>query len=141
MKSIIKKLLKNRSDLTKISWQFIKFSIVGLSNTIISLSVYYFFLVIGINYICANAAGFLISVLNAFYWNNKYVFTDKTENNRNKAFIKVFITYGWSFLLSILMIFIMVDFLKISQWIAPIIRLIITVPLNFLLNKFWAFKK
>lgn len=29
----------------------------------------------------------------------------------------------------------------VSEWIAPIINLLVSVPLNFLINKFWAFKK
>jgi putative flippase GtrA len=34
----------------------------------------------------------------------------------------------------------MVNYLNISEFIAPILNLIITIPLNFLLNKFWAFR-
>ncbi|NFO13789.1 GtrA family protein [Clostridium botulinum] len=138
--SFIKKINFD-NKLWKISWQFIKFGIVGFSNTVISLIIYYIFIAKGVNYLFANTLGFLVSVINAFYWSNKYVFTDKTETNPKKAFIKVFMTYGGSFLLSTLLIFIMVDYLKISQWIAPLIRLIVTVPLNFIINKLWAFRK
>lgn len=138
--SFIKKI-NFGNNFWKLSWQFIKFCIVGFSNTLISLIIYYIFIARGVNYLLANTLGFLVSVINAFYWNNKYVFTDKTETNENKAFIKVFVTYGGSFLLSTFLIFIMVDYLKISQWMAPIMRLIVTFPLNFIINKLWAFRK
>ncbi|MEW9937944.1 GtrA family protein [Clostridium butyricum] len=138
--SFIKKINFD-NNFWKLSWQFVKFGIVGFSNTLISLIIYYIFIARGVNYLFANTLGFLVSVINAFYWNNKYVFTDKTETNGKKAFIKVFMTYGGSFLLSTFLIFIMVDYLNISQWIAPIIRLIVTVPLNFIINKLWAFRK
>ena len=33
-----------------------------------------------------------------------------------------------------------IDACGVSEYVAPIINLLVTVPLNFLLNKFWAFK-
>ena len=54
--------------------QFLKFSIVGLSNTIVSYLVYAALLFIGVNYIVANIVSYFAGVINSFYWNNKYVF-------------------------------------------------------------------
>ncbi|MEG2295371.1 MAG: GtrA family protein, partial [Oscillospiraceae bacterium] len=68
-----------------------------------------------------------------------YVF-DKKEKGHLKALFKTFISYGVTFILSTFLLFIMVDYLSISQVIAPLLNLIITIPLNFLLNKFWAMK-
>lgn len=118
--------------------QFFKFGIVGISNTLISLATYYLLVYLGVHYIIANTAGFLLSVCNAFYWNSKYVFKNSNET-KGRAFIKVFLSYGGSFLLSTFIIFVLVDLLSISEWLAPILRLIVTVPLNFVVNKLWAF--
>lgn len=125
--------------LGKIIIQFIKFGIVGVSNTLISLLIYYALIYFNINYIVANTFGFIVSVLNSYYWNSKYVF-DKSDKGHLKPVIKTFISYGITFILSTILLIIMVDYLNISQIIAPILNLIITIPLNFLLNKFWAFK-
>jgi putative flippase GtrA len=119
--------------------QFIKFGIVGVSNTLISLLIYYILVYLKINYIIANTIGFIVSVVNAYYWNNKFVFK-KNSSFGIKAIIKTFISYGTTFLLSTILLILMVHYLGISKIISPIIILIITVPLNFLLNKFWAFK-
>ncbi len=129
-----------KGKLIKTGIQFIKFGIVGLSNTIISLLVYYICIWLGLHYILANFLGFLVSVLNAFFWNSKCVFKEKQEKSAPKAFVKVFISYGVSFLLSTILIFLMVEILQISEWLAPLLRLLVTIPLNFLVNKFWAFK-
>ena len=120
--------------------QFIKFGIVGCSNTLINLAVYYLCLYLGINYIIAYTLGFLVSVCNAFYWNNKYVFKNKQEKSLVRAFIKVFASYGFSFVLSLVMMSLMVEILNISFVIAPVLKLVVTIPINFLLNKVWAFK-
>lgn len=120
--------------------QFIKFAIVGFSNTLISLAVYYILVFFGLHYVLANACGFVVSVCNAFYWNNKYVFREKTETSTLRAFGKVFLSYGGSFLLSTVLISLFVEVLHVSEYIAPLLRLVVTVPLNFLVNKLWAFK-
>lgn len=129
----------DKKSLIKLIKQFIKFGIVGLSNTLISLAVYYTLVYFGVQYIVANTLGFIISVINAYYWNNKYVFKKSNESNL-KSMIKTFISYGTTFVLSTILLVMMVDYLNISQNIAPILNLVITIPLNFLLNKFWAFK-
>lgn len=83
--------------------------------------------------------GFIVSVLNAYYWNNKYVFK-KSEKGNVKPIIKTYVSYGSTFLLGLGLLYILVDCLKISGIIAPVINLAVTIPINFLLNKFWAFK-
>lgn len=120
--------------------QFIKFGLVGISNTIISLAVYYIFIFINLDlYIIGSICGFVVGVLNSYYWNNRFVFT--TENrNHLRAILRTFLSYGLTFIISTILLFIMVEFLNISEVIAPLLNLIITVPLNFVLNKFWAFK-
>ncbi|MFA0816580.1 MAG: GtrA family protein [Anaerofustis sp.] len=124
----------------KLLKQFIKFGIVGVSNTLISLAIYYLFVYISSDlYIWGNTVGFVISVLNAYYWNNKYVFKKSSKGNI-KPLLKTYICYGSTFLLGTLLLYVMVHYLSISAWIAPLINLVITIPINFFLNKIWAFK-
>lgn len=121
--------------------QFLKFGIVGISNTVISLATYYLLVFLGVHYLLANAAGFALSVINSYFWNSRYVFKDKTENSKVRAFSKVFLSYLVSFCLSSLLIYLFVQVLSISEYLAPILRLIVTIPLNFFMNKLWAFKE
>ncbi len=124
--------------------QFVKFGIVGVSNTLISYVVYVILVFLGVHYMQASIIGFLISVVNAYYWNNKYVF-EKRENEERiwwKTFAKTFLSYaGTGLLLNNILLFLWVDGLKIHEMLGPIINLFITVPLNFILNKFWAYRK
>lgn len=123
--------------------QFIKFGIVGVSNTAISLLVYY--LVLWINdqwYLAGNVAGWVISVANAFYWNERYVFVQQKHDFKSvaKRIGKTYLSYGGTFLLSTLLLYLEVDVFGWSAVISPVVNLFITIPLNFLLNKFWAFR-
>lgn len=131
------------SNLKKTFFQFIKFSIVGVSNTLISLAIYYIFIFISKDlYMVGNVTGFVISVLNAFYWNNKYVF--KAENTKFSQILlrllKTYVSYGGTFLLTTLLLYLEVDVWHFNEYLAPIVNLCITVPLNFIFNKFWAMK-
>ncbi|HRX49282.1 MAG TPA: GtrA family protein [Spirochaetota bacterium] len=120
--------------------QFIKFGIVGVLNTLIGLGIYYIFIYISVSlYIAGNTVGFIAGVLNSYYWNNKYVF-NKSEEGHLKPLLKTFIAYGGTLILGTILLIIMVQVMHISEWVAPLINLFITVPLNFLMNKFWAFK-
>lgn len=119
--------------------QFVKFGLVGVSNTLLSLAIYYLLVAIGVNFIIANTVAFIISVLNAYYWNNKFVFT-KSSQGHAKALLRTYIAYGSTFLLGTLLLFLMVNHLGISKYVAPLINLCLTIPLNFLINKLWAFK-
>lgn len=130
----IKNMITNRENFI----QFIKFGIVGLSNTFIGLGIYYLLLWLGANYLICNAVSWIISVFNAFYWNNKYVF--KNENTWFNALIRTYISYGFSFLVSTVLLYLFVEWCGISKVLAPVVCLVVTIPLNFLLNKFWTFK-
>lgn len=133
----IKELWKN------IGIQFVKFGLVGASNTVISLITYYIFVFLGLNYLVANFLGFVTGTLNAYYWNSRFVF--KSEDNEStrgiKTIFKTFVAYGATFVLSSALLFLLVQVVGISQMIAPIINLAITTPLNFVINKFWTFTK
>lgn len=123
---------------------FLKFSLVGVSNTIISYTVYVISVAFGLYYMIGNALGFILSVLNSFYWNNNYVFKAKNVVRYEKVIklIKTFITYGITgIVLSSILLYLWIDILNVSKYIAPILNLLITVPLNYLWNRVWTFKR
>lgn len=131
--------------------QFIKFGIIGVSNTVLSYLIYLgslllfrrYHIFISIDYYMAQFTAFLLSVLWSFYWNNKMVFTLEEGEHRHlwKALLKTYISYSFTGLfLNSLLLFLWVDTLHISEYFAPVINLFISVPLNFMINKFWAFK-
>lgn len=132
--------------------QFLKFGIVGVSNTLISYLLYSGSLLIfrrlkifhQSDYLIAQVIQFVLSVLWSFYWNNKKVFVLQEGEKRSmwQALLKTYISYSFTglFLNSALLV-LWIRVLGISEFIAPIINLLVSVPLNFIINKFWAFRK
>lgn len=129
-------------NIGKLAIQFIKFGFVGVSNTLISLAVYYVCLYFGLHYVMANTLGFVVGTINAYFWNNRFVFKKEEGEIRDtqKSVVKVFISYGFTLGLSTVLLAFWVDGLQISENVAPILNLLVTIPLNFVLNKFWAFR-
>ncbi len=131
--------------------QFVKFGIVGVSNTLVGYALYAVCLLLlkklsiltDMDYIIAQTVSFLLSVLWSFYWNNKLVFTLEEHQERNilLALLKTYAAYSFTglFLNNVLLV-LWVQVLQISEFIAPFFSLLISIPINFLLNKFWAFK-
>ena len=132
--------------------QFIKFCFVGLSNTIVAYITYVVVVFIlqkanvltNVDYYVGNVISWIVGVAWSFYWNNRFVFNEEKREGRAifAALLKCYASYAFSgLLIQNLLSWLWVDQLGISKYIAPIINLIVTIPLNFLLNKFWAFKK
>lgn len=131
--------------------QFVKFGIVGVSNTIISYLIYAVSLLAfrkygmftSTDYLAAQFVGFMLSVLWSFYWNNKAVFVLEEGKQRSvwKALLKTYVSYSFTgIFLNTLLIYLWVDLMHISEFLAPMFNLVINVPINFLINKCWAFK-
>ena len=120
--------------------QFLKFGTVGVSNTIISIVIYNGLLFLDVHFIIAYSVAFIVSVINAYIWNRKYVFV-AIVNQEKKTFLKVFLSYGSTFFLGMALLFVMVQYFDISESLAQILLLFITIPVNFLLNKLWAFNE
>lgn len=121
--------------------QLIKFGLVGISNTMISTAITYGFLFVNDDFLYIGyVVGFLISVLNAYFWNSRFVF-DKKPEKEIKAVLKVYVSYGLTFILGFVFMYVFVDVAGQSKWLAQPASLCFTIPLNFLMNKYWAFKK
>ena len=152
-------------------WQFVKFAIVGLSNTLISEGIYTLLVFFRVHYLLAAFIGFSLSVCNAYYWSSRYIFNDNDENGNDgrriwwKQFIKTYLAYFWGYLVSAVLLVFWVEIVDVSSWMVPLagwfavhgakrvdaaflgrvlaagINMLITVPMNFVLNKYWAYGK
>lgn len=132
-----------KSQVKKTVLQIIRFGFVGVLNNLISLVVYYIVVFIRQDiYLLGNALGFLVSTLNAYVWNSRFVFRSGERPSKGKGeLLKTYCVYAVSLCISTLLLYILVDLLRVSTKIAPICSLMVTVPFNFVLNKLWIYRK
>ncbi len=124
--------------------QFVKFGLVGVSNTLVYYGIYSLLVHFGCHYAIANGIGFVISVLNSYLWNSLFVFKKGEGKKRNSAatLVKTFISYALTgLLLQTLLLHLLIDVAGFSKYVAPLLCVCVTTPLNFLLNKFWSFRE
>jgi putative flippase GtrA len=149
-------------------WQFIKFVLVGVSNTAISEGVYAALVFFKVHYLPASFIGFFLSVLNAYYWSSRYVFKETADAEKRtwwKVLAKTYLAYFWGYLVNAALLVLWIDILGIASLTEPLgewctergfasldgvfwgnlmaaaINLVITVPMNFVLNKYWAYRQ
>ncbi len=127
--------------------QFMKFGMVGAINTILSYGItngmYY---LLNLNEQMSNIIAFTITVFISFILNRKFVFNVKNEKNNDaknwiKSLLKVYISYSITGLfLTAGLLYLEEQIFKIPHYIATLMNLVVTIPVNFILNKFWAYK-
>lgn len=129
--------------------QFVKFGLVGVTSTAVSYGINILVLKLlqpyhlSWDYVAGNVVAFLLSVLWSFYWNNKYVFRKGEGQKRNlgKALLKTYVAYGLTgIVLANVLSWVWINVFGISKYVAPLVNLVISIPLNFIINKFWAFR-
>ena len=122
--------------------QFIKFGIIGFTNTVISYvitnSCYY---LLNLHEQVSNVIAFVITVFISFMLNGSFVFTENKEQRKFwKSLAKVYASYSVTGLfLTAILLYIEEQKLGLPHYIATLMNLVVTVPLNFILNKFWAY--
>ena len=141
-------------------FQFVKFGLVGVWNTIFNYVIYLVSLIAlqgaGIDKMTvlgfdnapvavwiATAIGFLISVFVSFLLNSRFVFKLEEGKSRSfgKALLKTYLSYGVTgIVLNPVLNTVWVSVCHISDRIAPLISLVIAISINFLMNKLWSFK-
>jgi len=133
--------------------QFVKFALVGVTNTCMSTFIYWLVMLCldkiggfeGVDIFIANTIAFILSVLWSYMLNSKLVFKEKEDGEKRvwwKTLLKTYAAYAFTGLgLNNLLSYVWVALLGINKYIAPLINLVISVPINYIMNKFWAFRQ
>lgn len=130
------KILENKSFR-----QFIKFSLVGASGTIVDWVFYFIFTRwLGIFYLIAKALSFVIAAINNYAWNRIWTFRSK-EKNITGEFAKFFLVSLVGLGLNVLIMYLAVDKLAISDLWGLVIATAAVMFWNFFANKLWTFKE
>jgi putative flippase GtrA len=118
--------------------QFIKFCIVGATNTGISLIVYAILLKVNVYYLAASAISYLAGLINGYVLSSSFVFKHKINVKKGLKFIGVYVS---SLLINLGFLYILVDRFKLSAFFAQVVVTCFNVFYNYFLNKIWTFKE
>ncbi|MCX4290015.1 MAG: GtrA family protein [Duncaniella sp.] len=132
--------------------QFIRYIIVGVMNTLVTLAVIYVCKsLLEVNMWISNALGYIAGVINSFMWNKMWVFQSSSTNYRGEALrfaIGFMLCYGLQFLATWLLNSVMGsvewDILGVTvisgYGVATLLGMVIYTLANFVYNRVVTFK-
>ena len=135
MKLKLKELIKN-NDLIKL----IRFSIVGVGNTLVNWSIFIILNAFGVYYIISNIIAYIIATINSYIWNSLWVFKYGQGLNINTS-VKFFILNLVGLTVNTTIMYILVDILNFNKFIALVLASVVVVIMNYTINKLWVFKE
>jgi putative flippase GtrA len=119
--------------------QFIKFGIVGISNTLLTALIIWILLrVLHCSDYFSNFAGYIVGLLNSFIWNRKWTFESKTKVSI--TIFKFIVTFAISYLFQLGNLYVLLHFTHIDSYICQLISIVVYTLINFILNKNYTFK-
>lgn len=126
-------------DRLKLATQFVKFGIVGVSNTLITLVVYTLLLkVFGVWYVAASAVGFLVGAANGFVWNRRWTFAEHVGDALTP--VRWFVVQGCGLGLDLLLIYLLVQYAGLDKLLGQVCATAVVTVLTFFANRAWTFR-
>jgi putative flippase GtrA len=119
-------------------YEFIKFSLVGASNTAISIIAYNLLLKIGILYLVASSLAYGIGMINSYLLNKIWVFESKIS--AKKTIPKFLLVNLVSLSITNFLLYLNVSVLGLNKALGQLIVTVTILIINFLGSKLWIFK-
>ena len=111
--------------------ELVQFVFVGVFNTVFSYILYLALLKIA-NYMIAYSVAIVITVVISFFLNTMFVFKTKITL---KKFLNFPLVYIVQFVANLVLLKLVVDIVGMDERIAPLIILIVVMPVTYLLSK------
>jgi len=125
--------------------QFIKFSLVGATNTIVDFILFYFFTRyvhwFSVHYLIANGFAFAVAVTNSYFINHYWTFNKKDSGHNLGEYIKFILVNVFTLFIVEVCLYFLIEQWQIYDLYAKIMIVLISAVSNFLLSKFLVFKK
>ena len=133
-------------------FQFVRFAMVGVSNVLVSYTVNVCTLLLiravkpdlPYDYVIANAVAFLVSVFWSWSWNSRKVFNAElsTPRDKLKSLLRTYASYAFTgLILNNLLSTFWIRVVGVSKFLAPLLNIPISMPINFFIIKKWAYGK
>ena len=119
--------------------QFLKFGIVGVSNTLLFFATYTLLLkVFGVWYLAASAIGFAVGAVNGFLLNRKWTFKGHTGDALTP--VRWTTVQACGLLVNLGLVFLFVHGLGMDKLLGQVPATAIVVVLTFAANRSWTFR-
>ncbi len=115
-----------------ISREFIRFIFFGGVNSLLTYAIYAFFLFF-VAYAVAYTLSYVLGIFISYFLNARFVFNEKARLTKALQFPLVYLV---QYLLGVALLYILVEIFSFSKLLAPILIVVFTVPITYLLSRF-----
>jgi putative flippase GtrA len=120
-------------------YQLVKFCVVGASGYVVNLAVFAICVeLVGIHYLVAAAAAFVVAVTNNFWWNRHWTFGAQ-EGHPGFQAARFFTVSIAAALFAAAVLELLVSVAGLPPVAAQATSIVTATPLNFIGNKMWSF--
>lgn len=116
----------------------VRFLFVGVLNTVFGYAVYALFIYMGMHYFLAQLLGSVLAVAHSYLW-NKY-FTFRSPAHSLSELLRFISVYAVSYLANMALLYVAIDKMKISAYIAGAAGLFITTLVSYAGHKTISFR-
>jgi putative flippase GtrA len=128
-----------RRLLSPLAMQFVKFGIVGVSNTLLTFIVYTLLLkVFGVWYLAASAIGFVVGATNGFVLNRKWTFREHVGDALTP--LRWAIVQGCGLGINVGMLFLLVSEVGLDKLLGQVFATGVVTVTTFAANRAWTFR-
>lgn len=123
--------------------QFVKFGLVGVTNTAVDLGVYvaltrltYFW---GMHLVAASVISFSLAATWSYYWNKLWTFQDRRKITLQEFSMFFLVSIG-GLLIHAGVLWFAVNVLVIYDLLGKVFAVILSIIWNFFINRYWTFR-
>jgi len=119
--------------------QFVKFGIVGVSNTALTFIIYTILLkVFGVWYLAASAIGFIVGATNGFLLNRRWTFAEHVGDSLTP--VRWGVVQGCGLVLDEVLLFVLVHQAGLDKLLAQALATVVVTVSTFFANRAWTFR-
>jgi putative flippase GtrA len=119
--------------------QFVKFGIVGVSNTLLFFAIYTVLVKgFGVWYVAASAIGYIVGAVNGFLLNRRWTFREHVGDSLTP--VRWTVVQGCGLLANLGLVYMFVDGVGLGELVGQACATVIITVLTFLANRAWTFR-
>jgi putative flippase GtrA len=118
--------------------QFVKYGLVGASNTIVQFAVYGILVTLGLHYLLALVPGYCAGALNSYLLNRRWTFRAR-DVAHTTAGSRFAVVTGAAIAINEILLYLLVNDLGVGKIPAQAILTILILAVTFPINRWWSF--
>jgi putative flippase GtrA len=128
-----------RSPRASVLIQFVKFGLVGVSNTTLTFVVYTLLLKgFGVWYLAASAIGFAVGATNGFLLNRRWTFREHVGDSLTP--VRWALVQGGGLAINEALLYLLVDDVGVDKLLAQAMATVVVTITTFIINRAWTFR-